>query len=119
MPDLLYYDSRCPLCRREIALLERLCDDGLAFVDIHGVEGEMGPGRDELLRRLHLRRATGQMITGLEANVAVWQHTSFGFAWRLLLLPGIRPLAEALYDRWAQRRYRRLYGCAIADRCSE
>ena len=38
---------------------------------------------------LHLLRASGEMVTGLAANVAVWQHTRFGALWRLLMLPGI------------------------------
>jgi predicted DCC family thiol-disulfide oxidoreductase YuxK len=79
------------------------------------VQGEGLPCRESLLQSLHLQQADGGMVTGLEANVAVWQHTRFGFLWRVLMLPGIRACAERLYEYWAQQRYKRLYGCLMAD----
>lgn len=114
--DVLYFDGRCPLCRREVALLARLSRPTLAFSDIHAARGEDLPSRDTLLRSLHLRRANGEMLTGLAANVAVWQHTPYGLPWRMLTLPGIRVVTNWLYERWAGRRYRRLYGCGL-DQC--
>ena len=71
------------------------------------------------MQSLHLLRGTGDMVTGLAANVAIWQHTRFGAFWRLLMLPGIRPVAERAYDYWAKRRYARLYSCALPDRRSQ
>ena len=112
--DTLFYDGNCPMCRREVAWLKRLSGPGLSFSDIHSVEDSTLPSREELLRSLHLRRADGTMVRGLEANVAMWQHTRFGLPWRLLLLPGIRVIAHWLYGIWATRRYRRLYACGEA-----
>ena len=116
MTDTLFYDARCPLCRREVGTLQKAAGPSLAFQDIHTAEGDSLPGREALLKSLHLQRGTGEMVTGLAANVAVWQHTRFGLLWRLLLLPGIRPVAERAYDYWARRRYARLYGCALAEK---
>lgn len=110
--ETLFYDGRCPLCRREVALLRKLADDGLAFQDIHSATAARLPATEALLKSLHLQRADGVMVTGLAANVAVWQHTVFGALWRVLLWPGVRSVAHGCYDRWAQRRYNRLYGCA-------
>ena len=115
--DVLFFDGACPLCRREVALLRRLSRPTLAFSDLHTAEGGDLPSRDQLLRSLHLRRANGEMLKGLTANVAMWQHTAFGLPWRILTLPGIRGIANWLYERWAVRRYRRLYGCD-ARRCT-
>ncbi len=109
--DTLYYDGRCPLCMKEIAKLESLGDPSLQLTDIHTVERDNSqPDRDTLLRQLHLRTADDRLLTGLDANIAVWQHTRYGFLLRWLRWPGIRQLADALYDRWALWRYRRLYG---------
>ena len=109
--DTLYYDGRCPLCMKEIAKLEALGDPSLALTDIHAVESDGSlPDRDTLLRQLHLRTADNRLLTGLDANVAVWQHTRYGFLLKWLRWPIIRQLADALYDRWAVWRYRRLYG---------
>jgi predicted DCC family thiol-disulfide oxidoreductase YuxK len=111
--DVLFYDGHCPLCRREVAWLQRCSRPGLSFADIHAMEDGSGPPREELLRSLHLRKADGSMLRGLEANVAMWQHTAFGLPWRLLTLPGVRVIASRVYDLWARRRYRRLYACAV------
>lgn len=113
--DTLFYDARCPLCRREVAMLQRLAGPSLAFKDIHTAGGESLPSREALLESLHLLRGSGEMVTGLAANVAMWQHTRFGAPWRLLMLPGIRTVAEHLYNRWARRRYARLYGCTMPE----
>jgi predicted DCC family thiol-disulfide oxidoreductase YuxK len=63
-----------------------------------------------LLRTLHLRTADGELLQGLEANVAAWQHTRVGFLWRWLQWPLVRAVAGRVYDAWALWRYRRLYG---------
>lgn len=112
--DTLFYDAQCPLCRREVALLQQLARPTLAFQDIHTTCSDSLSDREALLRSLHLQRANGVMVTGLAANVAVWQHTRFGILWRILMLPGISALAERAYEYWAGRRYARLYGCSLA-----
>ena len=110
MTDTLYYDSQCPLCDKEVARLRALSGDQLALRDIHTVDEPGLPCRDELLRTLHLRTADGELLQGLEANVAAWQHTRVGFLWRWLRWPLIRGCAGRVYDAWALWRYRRLYG---------
>ena len=113
MPEILFYDGQCPICRREIKVLQSLAGEGLQFRDLHQSEGVELPSREALLRTLHLQRADGSFVTGLEANVAMWQHTRFGWLWRWLMWPGVRPLADWFYARWAERRYRRLYTFAL------
>jgi predicted DCC family thiol-disulfide oxidoreductase YuxK len=111
--EILFYDGRCPICCREVRVLQRLAGEGLCFHDLHQTKDVSMPGREALLRNLHLKRANGCFVTGLEANVAMWQHTSFGWLWLWLMWRGVRPVAEWFYARWAERRYRRLYGCAL------
>ncbi len=105
----LYYDGQCPLCTREVARLREI-SDGLALCDIHEVHDATLPSRDTLLRELHFRDANGRFLVGLDANVAAWQYTRYGWLWRVLQWPVIRPLAERAYNAWATQRYRRLYG---------
>ncbi len=122
MPDTLYYDGQCPLCTREMAKLGQLCDAQLQLADIHRLPPDNSleqtdglaptdalPSRDTLLKTLHLRTAEGQWLTGIDANVAAWQHTRLGPLWRWLRWPLIRPVADRVYRLWAERRYRRLY----------
>lgn len=108
--DTLYYDGRCPLCLREIRLLERLRDDGLELVDVHHHESRPGePGQEQMLLRLHLRTASGRWLSGVDATLAAWSHTAWGFAFRPLRWPILAPLADRLYDFWARRRFDGLY----------
>jgi predicted DCC family thiol-disulfide oxidoreductase YuxK len=109
MNDTLYYDGQCPLCKREVGRLREI-SSGLALCDIHDLDDAGLPSRDQLLRQLHLRTAKGEFLTGLEANVAAWQHTRIGWLWRVLQWPLIRPVASRCYNLWARRRYQRLYG---------
>jgi len=111
--DTLFYDGQCPLCAREISTLRKLQRGQLIFADIHG-QGAGNPnlpGREALLRRLHLMTWTGEWITGLRANVRAWSHTPFGFLLKPLLWPGIFQCASWLYEHWADRRYVRRYAC--------
>jgi predicted DCC family thiol-disulfide oxidoreductase YuxK len=72
-------------------------------------EGDLPP-RDTLLRELHLQKADGDMLVGIDANVAAWQHTRYGMLLRWMAWPGIRALTSRVYAFWARRRYQRLYG---------
>lgn len=112
--DTLFYDGRCPLCKREVATLKRLQSGGLGFADIHhsadAVPAQM-PSREALLRRLHLLTAEGHWIVGLQANVRAWSHTRIGWLFRPLLWPGIHGVARRVYERWADRRYDKRYAC--------
>ena len=106
----LYFDSQCPLCMTEMRKLQQLKDSSLALVDIHSVsDGDDLPDRHTLLKTLHLRNGDGSLLTGLDANIAAWQHTQYAARWRLLQLPLVRQLAQAAYHLWARWRYQRLY----------
>jgi predicted DCC family thiol-disulfide oxidoreductase YuxK len=109
-PARLFYDGACPLCSAEIRRLRQAGDDSLRTIDIHGPEVDASEDRDRLLRTLHYITPDGEQLVGLDANVAAWQHTRWGFAWRWLRWPVVRPVASWFYDRWAGWRYRRLYG---------
>lgn len=101
----LYYNGACPLCRAEITKLQSQSDNSLCLINIqhmeHGVTtDQQQPDKAQLLELLHLKTPEGQWLTGLEANVAAWQHTPYGKYWRLLLLPPIKPIALLAYRVW-------------------
>jgi len=118
--DVLYYDGQCPLCTKEMAKLARLKDHQLELRDVHSLAsdtpqaddttmpGAPTPDKDTLLRVLHLER-NGQFLTGIDANIAAWEHTQYGHLWRWMRWPLIRPLVEWFYARWALWRYNKLY----------
>lgn len=108
--DTLYYDGQCPLCTSEMQKLKQHADAELELVDIHSLpEGACLPSKQALLSSLHLKQGDGNILTGLDANVAAWQHTRFGVFLRWLRWPVLRSMTDWFYDRWAQLRYRRLY----------
>lgn len=113
--DILYYDGQCPLCQKEMAKLSSLMDDRLELIDIHLLNEQLNPegsdtapSKDTLLRVLHLKR-DGHYLTGIDANIAAWEHTRFGYLWRWMRWPLIRPCVEWIYERWARWRYDKLY----------
>lgn len=114
----LYYDSACPVCRREIALVRRLSRQ-LDYVDVHALSDRdlpEGLTRDAMLRDLHLRDGDGTWFVGLSANTRLWQYTPLAPLWRTLTLPLVRPIAERLYRWWADRRYRRMGYCGVGSK---
>ena len=110
MPDTLFYDGNCPICVKEVDRLERLADSDLALCDIFQAKDTTLPATDTLLRQLHLKTSDGRLLTGVEANIAAWQHTRWAFLFAWMQWPLIRIITDKAYARWALWRYRRLYG---------
>ncbi|MBO6701950.1 MAG: DUF393 domain-containing protein [Pseudomonadales bacterium] len=106
--DILYYDGACPLCRTEISQLEKTSDAHIEFKDVHSLTLDKAEAESRL-KILHLETRSGEILTGLDANVAAWQHTRWGFLFRPLRWPVIRHVADVVYDYWAVRRFERLY----------
>ncbi len=110
--DTLFYDGNCPLCMREVRLLTRIADPGLALVDLHRVPDAPGePTRLEKLSTLHLKTADGEWLVGVDATVTAWSHTRWGPLFSVLRWPLVGRLADLVYRYWARKRYQRLYGC--------
>ena len=110
--DTLYYDGSCPLCSKEIHHLQRLQQGGLVCLDIHSnLPSGLPKDKEKLLNILHLYTANGKCLTGLDATVTAWQHTSAGWLFRWLRWPVIRFIADPIYLRWANRRFSKKYDC--------
>ena len=104
----LYYDGKCPLCTAEMARLRAQKSTDLSLVDIHKTEMNAAT-KERMLKVLHFEDDVGNYITGLEANIAAWEGTSWSPLWRCLRLPLVRPIAKFAYNKWAAIRYARLY----------
>lgn len=61
----LFYDGRCPLCAREMALLRKHAHAGLTLVDIHSLVCINDAEREQLLRDLHLLQPDGRWQLGV------------------------------------------------------
>lgn len=80
----VWYDGACPLCLREIALVQRLDRRGrIQFEDISNGEPANCPvDRSDLLARFHARDGD-RIVSGAEAFAAMWRQ-----------IPLLRPLGE-------------------------
>ncbi len=111
MNSSLYYDGSCPVCAKEIGFIERWKNASLDLIEIHSMgfaDQNFLKSKSELLTILHYKTKQGQWLLGLDATVAAWGHTPFGFLFKPLRWPIIKPVADKLYNSWAQKRACRL-----------
>lgn len=109
----LFYDGQCPVCAREMRLLNKLKQAELQLVDVHQMLSLANDERERLLRRLHFKQADGRWLLDVDASVAAWSFTPLGFLLRPLRWRLLAPLVDHLYERWADKRYCRVYGCSM------
>lgn len=80
----VFHDGSCALCRREIAIAQNMTvGRDVAFIDVSNRAGEaVAPGldADAAMRRFHVRRADGTLLSGAAAFVELWS-TSPRLAW--------------------------------------
>lgn len=77
----VWFDSNCPLCRREIAMMRRLDKRGaILFVDACDPSMDCPIDRAEILARFHARE-DGVLFSGAAAFAATWR-----------AIPMLRPL---------------------------
>ena len=115
----VWYDGACPLCAREIALMQRLDATGeVRFVDLT-TTAETPLPRQAMLERFHVTTPEGQTASGAAAFVQMWLRlpalrplgrlaawppvlAALDVAYRLFLR--VRPALQTLVRRWEARR---------------
>lgn len=113
LPQLtVLYDGGCPLCLREVRLLQRR--DGprgrLAFVDINAPDYDSsrlgGISYRQAMGRIHAIAADGTVLRDLEVFRRAYQLVDLGWLYAPTRWPLLRPLADAVYGFWARHRLR-------------
>jgi predicted DCC family thiol-disulfide oxidoreductase YuxK len=92
----IYFDGSCALCSIEINhYASRVGGDKLGFVD-----ARLGADltSDTAMRRFHVRRSDGSLVSGARAFVEIWD-TLPGWQWaaRVARIRGVLPVLEVGY----------------------
>jgi predicted DCC family thiol-disulfide oxidoreductase YuxK len=118
----LFFDGDCPLCLREVRMLQRLDRRGrILFTDIAGAGFQPPTELDyaTLMDRIHARRGS-QWFDGVEVFRQLYAAVGFGPLVALTRAPGISQLLDLGYRVFAKNRLR-LTGrcndgvCAVGD----
>ena len=104
---LVWYDGGCPLCRREIALMQRLDRaKAIRFLDVTSSETACPIGRAALLARFHAVE-DGCLLSGAAAFAAMWRAIPWLRPLGLVArLPPVLAILERLYGLFLRLRPR-------------
>ncbi|MEZ4401781.1 MAG: DUF393 domain-containing protein [Kofleriaceae bacterium] len=117
----VFFDGECPLCMREIRMLQRKDRHGrIQFTDIAAPTFDAAAyGRDQatLMARIHGRLPDGSWIEGIEVFRRLY--TAIGFGWLVAVtrVPGISHLCRLGYWVFARNRLRWTGRCAPDGSC--
>jgi predicted DCC family thiol-disulfide oxidoreductase YuxK len=97
----LYFDGSCALCQTEIGYYRRRDQAGaLCFVDVStaGVALPAGVSAAQAMKRFHVSRSDGQVLSGAAAFVEIWARLpQWRWVARLAALPGVLSALEVGY----------------------
>lgn len=117
----VFYDGECPLCCREITMLQRWDKlRRIQFTDITRPEfhpESIGVTMERLMAEIHGRLPDGRLIVGVEVFRALYSAVGFQNLVSLTRLPLIRNVLDAGYRLFARNRLRMTGRCADR-RCS-
>ena len=116
----VFYDGACGLCAKEIKYYQKIARAGFfTWIDITKEPDDFTRrGYDVLagLKALHVQDEAGTMHKGVAAFVVIWR--ALPQPWPILAalcrLPFILPFLEAIYQRFAAWRFKKLG----YDRCA-
>ncbi len=117
----VFYDGHCPLCMREIRMLQgRDRDHHIRFTDITdpGFDpSQLGLDFATMMKKIHARLPNGDIVDGVEVFRRLYSAIGFGPVVQLTRAPGIAQLLNVAYDLFAKNRLR-LTGRCESDGCA-
>lgn len=107
-PLTVFYDGACPICAREMAVMQRLdrkqrlrlCDFSRPGYDAEST----GLHPERLGAVIHAQWSDGTIVTGVEVFRSIWQAVGLGMLARVSRLPLIDPLMVKAYAWFAKNR---------------
>ncbi|MDN3639385.1 DUF393 domain-containing protein [Simiduia curdlanivorans] len=115
----IFYDSRCPLCVKEMLSLQRRNSGQLGFEDIFQPDfsvrfPHINPERANAV--LHGQTRDGELLLGLDVTAHAWALVGNPL-FKVLRRPLIKPIADLAYEFFARHRYRISYLLTGQARC--
>jgi len=106
----VFHDGACPLCAKEIGMLQRRDRRGrIRFTDISapGFDAKsVGISWSDLMNRIHGRLPDGTLIEGVEVFRRMYTAVGFGPIVAVTRLPGISHALDLAYLLFAKNRLR-------------
>lgn len=105
------YDGECPLCAREIRMLERL-DAGRGRIDFEDIAApefdadRYGLRFDDVMARIHAVLPGGRVVEGVEVFRLAYAAVGLGWLVAPTRWPILRGVADAAYRVFARNRLR-------------
>lgn len=113
----MFYDGDCPLCMREVRILERRDRNGrIKFTNIADDAfdaASVGRDRSALMARIHARLPNGELIEGVEVFRRLYAAVGLGWAVAISRAPGISQMLDVGYGWFARNRLR------LTGRCDD
>lgn len=109
MPLELLYDGECPICKREICILQRNdTQTRVKFTDIASKEFAQrkhgGIDYHKAMSQMHAIEGDGHLLIGIPAFAAVYARCELLVASTLLRIPFLRVILEPMYALFAKQR---------------
>lgn len=105
--DLLY-DGACPICRREIGLLQKKAYSQVRYIDISSQEffqfGYRGIDYQTAMKQIHAIDEKGNVLVGIAVFAAIYARSGHWIASTLLRIPWIQTILQPLYRLFAKNR---------------
>ncbi|HHF3019379.1 TPA: thiol-disulfide oxidoreductase DCC family protein [Vibrio diabolicus] len=117
----IFYDGTCPLCAKEMhALKRRDVKQAIKIVDIYSDDFSDYPQIDAQKANtiLHALNDNNELILSLDVTHRAWQLVGRGWLYAPLRWPLLKPIADWLYLRFANNRYRVSYWLTGSSRCN-
>lgn len=104
----LLYDGDCPICKREICMLQKRDAKNVAFVDIASKDYLASDHHhidySKAMNQMHAVDSSGNVLAGLDAFASVYARCRLTIIATLLRIPFIRFFLKPLYALFAKNR---------------
>ncbi len=115
----VFYDGECPLCTREITMLRKMDRRArIRFTDIAAPgfdPAPLGLDHDTLMKRIHARLPSGELVEGVEVFRRLYTAVGFGPVVAVTRLPGVSHALDLAYELFAKNRLRLTGRCVKND----